>query len=103
MLLIFFILSLALSGLILLSGSRSLTKSLSLVFSALLIGITVHAWQNRGGTELTYFTYDSTAVLLLSVLAILTLPTVYHGFIYTREDTVKRYNIYHSEIGRAHV
>jgi len=96
MLLLFFILSLALSGASLLSGSRLLTRILTLVFAALLVGITVHAWFNRDGTELGYFTYDSTAVLLLSVLALLTLPTVYHGFIYTRDDTVKRYNIYHS-------
>lgn len=80
----------------LLSGSRPVTKVIALAFASMLIGITVHAWINIGNTELTYFTYDSTAVLLLSVLALLTLPTVYHGFIYTREDTVKRYNIYHS-------
>ncbi|MDX9729471.1 MAG: proton-conducting transporter membrane subunit [Bacteroidales bacterium] len=96
LLLIFFIVSLALSGLTLLSGSRGMTRVLTLVFSALLLAVTVHAWLSRGSTELTYFTYDSTAVLLLSVLALLTLPTVYHGFIYTRDDTVKRNNIYHS-------
>jgi len=96
MLLLFFILSLALSGVTLLSRNRGLTRAFALAFSALLIAITVHAWINRGNTELTWFTYDSTAVLLLSVLTLLTLPTVYHGFIYTRDDTVKRLNIYHS-------
>ena len=96
MLLLFFILSLALSGVTLLSRSRWLTRVFVLAFSSLLIAITVHAWINRGNTELTWFTYDSTAVLLLTVLALLTLPTVYHGLIYTRDDTVKRFNIYHS-------
>ncbi len=96
MLLLFFILSLALSGVTLLSRSRWMTRALVLAFSVLLIAITAHAWLNRDNTELTWFTYDSTAVLLLTVLALLTLPTVYHGLIYTRDDTVKRLNIYHS-------
>lgn len=85
-----------LSGMTLLSWSRAVTKAIALAFASILIAITVHAWINIGITELTYFTYDSTAVLLLTVLALLTLPTVYHGFIYTRDDTAKRYNIYHS-------
>lgn len=96
MLLLFFILSMVLSGMTLLSWSRAVTKAIALAFASILIAITVHAWINIGITELTYFTYDSTAVLLLTVLALLTLPTVYHGFIYTRDDTAKRYNIYHS-------
>jgi hydrogenase-4 component F len=29
-------------------------------------------------------------------MAVLTLPTVYHGFVYTREESVRRFNIYHS-------
>jgi len=96
MLLLFFIISLALSGATLLSRDRTVTKAIALAFAAMLIGVTVHAWISIGKTELTYFTYESTSVLLLSVLALLTMPTVVHGFIYTRDDTVKRYNIYHS-------
>ncbi len=96
MLLLFFILSIALSGATLLSRDRTVTKAIALAFAAMLIAVTVHAWINTGKTELIYFTYDSTAVLLLSVLALLTMPTVYHGFIYTRDDAVKKYNIYHS-------
>jgi hydrogenase-4 component F len=95
-LLFFFILSMLLSGVTLLSRSRVVTMSLTLAYAATLIALTLHAWMNRGSTELVYFTYDSTAVLLLSVLALLTLPTISHGFIYTRDDTAKRFNIYHS-------
>ncbi len=80
----------------LLSPGRLATRVLSLAFSAGLIALTIHAWINPGKTELAYFTFDSTAVLLLSVLALLTLPTLYHGFIYTRKDILKRYNIYHA-------
>ena len=96
MLLLFFICSIVMSGVILLSRGRVFTRIVTLVFSALLISLAVHGWINRGITEITYFTYDSTAVLLLSVMAVLTLPTVYHGFVYTREESVRRFNIYHS-------
>lgn len=96
MLLLFFIISLALSGAALLSRNRTVTKAFVLAFAAMLLAVMVHAYINIGKTELTYFTYESTSVLLLAVLALLTMPTVWHGFIYTRDDTVKRYNIYHS-------
>lgn len=96
MVLLFFILSIGLSAVALISPGRSFTRVLTLTFGVLLIALTVYGWMNRGSSELGYFTFDSTAVLLLTVLALLTLPTVYHGFIYTREDSVKRFNIYHS-------
>ncbi|HNR41072.1 MAG TPA: proton-conducting transporter membrane subunit [Bacteroidales bacterium] len=96
MLLIFFILSILLAGFALLSPGKAITKGIAVVFSASLIALAIHAWINTGSTELSYFTFDGTSVLLLSVLALLTLPTVYHGFIYTRYDTLKRFNIYHS-------
>lgn len=96
MLLIFFIVSVLLSAAMLLSPCRLVTRVLSLSFSAMLIALTIYVWINQGKTELAYFTFDSTAVLLLSVLALLTLPTLYHGFIYTRKDILERYNIYHS-------
>ncbi|HOS72752.1 MAG TPA: proton-conducting transporter membrane subunit [Bacteroidales bacterium] len=98
MLLFFFIGSVLLSASILLSPGRLVTRVLSLVFSALLIALTVYAWIHQGKTELAYFTFDSTAVLLLSVLALLTVPTLYHGFKYTRRDNLKTYNIYHSAL-----
>lgn len=79
-----------------LSGNRTMTRILTLGFALLLILFTVYAWFRLNETELTYFTYDSTAVLLLTVLTALTLPTIYHGFIYTSGDSTKKYNIYHS-------
>jgi hydrogenase-4 component F len=34
-------------------------------------------------------------VLLLSVLSIMTIPTIYHGFIYSSGDDTRKFNIYH--------
>jgi len=96
MLLLFFAISVFLGLAVFLSGSKTVTRILTLAYAVLLILFTVYAWIRMDTTELTYFTFDSTGVLLLSVLAVLTLPTVYHGFIYTSDDSVKRFNIYHS-------
>lgn len=96
MLLLFFIISVVLSAVIMLSPGKAFTRILTMAFAAMLTALTVHGWISRGSTELSYFTFDSTAVLLLSVLALLTLPTVYHGFIYTKDDSVRKFNIYHS-------
>jgi hydrogenase-4 component F len=95
-LLIFFVISVILSISAMLSRNRIMTRMLTLGFALLLILFTVYTWFRLDETELTWFTYDSTAVLLLTVLAVLTLPTIYHGFIYTKDDSTKRYNIYHS-------
>lgn len=96
MLLLFFIMSLVLSVVTLFSVNRSFTRTLALLFAALMIFLTAHAWMNIGKTELGWFTFDAAAVLLLSVLALLALPTIIHGFIYTAGDNLKKINIYHS-------
>lgn len=80
----------------LLFRNRNVTRVIALSYAVLLILFTIYAWTSLNQTELTYFTYDSTGVLLLTVLTILALPTVYHGFIYTSGDSTKRYNIFHA-------
>ena len=97
-LLLFFIISFSLIISILLFKSRALTKMLTVAYPLLLIWFTVYCWNNLIRTELSYFTFDSTGVLLLSVLALLSLPTIYHGFIYTAVDNIKKYNIYHAAL-----
>jgi len=62
------------------------------------IWFTIYCWINSGKTELIYFTFNSTGVLLLSLLSLILIPTVYHGFIYTSKDDTKKYNIYHSAL-----
>jgi hydrogenase-4 component F len=95
-LLLFFVISVLLSISAVLFRNGTVTRILTLAYAVVLILFTVYSWTSLNKTELSYFTYDSTGVLLLTVLAILTLPTIYHGFIYTSGDTDKRYNIYHS-------
>ena len=96
MLLLFFIISALLIASAFMFRNRAVTRILTLTHAVLLILFTAFAWTRLNETELAYFTFDSTGVLLLTVLAILSLPTIYHGFIYTTDDTTKRYNIYHA-------
>ena len=87
--LLFFTTAVIMSLLIILLKRRVLTKILSLLFAVFLIGFTFYSWQNLNRTEFSYFTFDSAGVLLLSILALLSIPTIYHGFIYTVDDDPK--------------
>lgn len=67
-------------------------------FTALHVGFSVYCWLHVGETELSYFTFDKAGVLLLSILSLLTISTVYHGFIYVKEEKPKQYAIYHTAL-----
>jgi hydrogenase-4 component F len=67
-------------------------------YAILHIALTIYCWLNLNLTELRYFNFNSTGVLLLSVLSVLTLPTLFHGFIYTSGDTTRKFNIYHASL-----
>ncbi len=97
-LLSFFILSILFSGLILLFRNKTATKILVIFFALLHISLTIYGFFNLNKTELAYFTFNSTGVLLLSILSILVIPVIYHGFIYAAGDEIKKYNIYHSAL-----
>lgn len=98
MLLLFFIISILISVSIVLFRNKIFTRIMTIAFALLLIWLTIFAWTNLNRTELAYFTFDSTGVLLLSVLALLAIPTIYHGFIYTTGNDVKKHSIYHASL-----
>jgi hydrogenase-4 component F len=83
---------------IVLFKNKTITKIMTISFVLLHIWLTLHCWTNLNKTELGYFTFNSLGVLLLSVLSFLTIPTVYHGFIYASKDDTKKYDIYHSAL-----
>jgi hydrogenase-4 component F len=95
MLLLFFITSGLVSVSIVLLKKRTITKILTIVFALMHIWLTLYSWIHLNDTELRYFTFNSTGVLLLSVLSLMTIPTIYHGFIYASGDDTRKFNIYH--------
>jgi hydrogenase-4 component F len=83
---------------IVLFKNKTITKTLTFGFVLLHILFTIYCWINLNKTELGYFTYNCPGVLLLAVLSLLTIPTVYHGFIYASGDDIKKYNVYHAAL-----
>ena len=83
---------------IVLLKNKTVTRIITIGFVLLHIWLTIHCWINLNKTELGYFTFSSLGVLLLAVLSLLTIPTVYHGFIYAKKDEAKKFNIYHSAL-----
>jgi hydrogenase-4 component F len=78
--------------------SKRVVKYLTVAFTVLHVLFTGFCWVHLGETVLDYFTFDALGVLLLSVLSLLTITTVYHGFIYVKEDSPRIYAIYHSAL-----
>jgi len=97
-LLAFFIISALMSIAIILLKNKTITKIITIAYVLLHIVFTAHCWINLNKIELVYFTFDSPGVLLLSVLSILTIPTIYHGFIYTANDNARINSIYHAAL-----
>ena len=96
--LLFFIISFLTGAIIMAFRSKVLTKCMVVLYIGLHLLFTVYGWYHLGGTEFFYFTFDRAGMLLLSVLSVLTITTVYHGFIYNRELDSKRYAIYHTAL-----
>src|SRR5674536_156184 len=69
-----------------------MTLLLFFIISALM-SIAIVLLKNKTVTRII-----TIGVLLLAVLSLLTIPTVYHGFIYAKKDEAKKFNIYHSAL-----
>lgn len=97
-LILFFSLSALLGLLTGLTRSKPLTRTLTILYSAVHLAFTSFAWIHKGETALGYFTFDPLGLLLLSVLSILAVTTIYHGFIYVKQDPPRIYSIYHAAL-----
>lgn len=78
--------------------SKSLARGLTIGYTLLHIAFTVFGWLHLNETVLDYFTFDPLGVLLLSVLSLLSVTTVYHGFIYLKDANPRVYAIYHAAL-----
>lgn len=94
----FFIISALMSITIVLLKNKTVTIIITIAYAILHIIFSGYCWVNLNKIELAYFTFDSPGVLLLSVLSVLTIPTIYHGFIYTSNDNARIHAIYHAAL-----
>jgi len=97
-LIIFFILTGIMATVTGLVHSKPLARILTILFTIMHLFFTAFCWLHLGETALGFFTFDPLGVLLLSVLSILTITTVYHGFIYVKDDIPRTYSIYHAAL-----
>jgi len=65
-----------------LNRNKTITFILLGLFLILQGALTIHGYLNLHLTELSYFTYDSLAVLLLCTLSIISIPGIIHSHIY---------------------
>lgn len=69
-----------------LSRKKAITFILLGIFMILQGALTVHAYLSIHSTELSYFTYDSLAVLLLLTLTIIAIPAIFHSHLYLQDQ-----------------
>jgi len=69
-----------------LNRNKIITFALLGLFLILQGALTFHAYFNFHATELSYFTYDSLAVLLLFTLGIIAIPAIIHSHIYLEDQ-----------------
>lgn len=77
---------------------KSWVRAVTIGFTLLHVAFTGFGWLNLNKTILNYFTFDPLGMLLLSILSLLTITTVYHGFIYVRDASPSVYSIYHAAL-----
>ena len=94
----FFIVS-ALTGLAVgLIKSKPLVRALTIFYATVHVAFSGYGWMHQGETVLEYFTFDPLGLLLLSILSILSITTIYHGFIYVKDAAPHVYSIYHAAL-----
>ncbi len=88
------------SGLLFFNRDRVLNYLLVTCFLLLQIGFTVYECLHINRTELNYFTADSLAILLLLTLTIISIPAMYHSYVYlkNKQDSPKNRAIYFAAI-----
>jgi hydrogenase-4 component F len=86
----------AISSLLFFNRKRVLNYLLVIIFLILQIGFTVYEYVHLDKTELNYFTADALGVLLLGTLCIISIPAMYHSYIYlkTKQDNPRHRAIY---------
>ncbi|MDP4209827.1 MAG: proton-conducting transporter membrane subunit [Bacteroidota bacterium] len=96
MILYYFIASILIIAGALLSRNKTLTALLAGGFIAGQAVFTAYMLDNRNLTELGYFTFDSTAIILMILLSVLSIATFYHGLVYLKDEQTENFNIYHA-------
>ena len=90
----------AVAGLILINRKTLFNNILIILFGLLQVGFTIYACSNYKNTVLQYFTFDSLGLLLLMTLSIISIPALFHSYLYIsrHDETPQSRSIYFSAI-----
>jgi hydrogenase-4 component F len=97
---IYLICAFVIAGLVFANRKIVFNNILIILFSAIQISFTVYAGFNYKGIVLQYFTFDSLGLLLLITLTIITIPALFHSYLYIKrhDETPQSRAIYFSAI-----
>ena len=90
----FFIISVVLVGLMLSIRKPLACKVLSGLFIINLIALLVRVYASKGQTELAYFTFDGTAIIMLSLMVAVAIPAYIHSFYYLTHESDRGIPLY---------
>lgn len=90
----FFIISVVLIGLMLSVRKPSLSKLLSGAFVLNLIVLLIHAFASKGRMDLGYFSFDGTAIIMLTLLVIVAIPAYIHSYYYLTHESKRGIPLY---------
>ncbi len=96
MILYYFIISIALSLLVLFIHNKKVTITATLLFLANQGLLTCWVDTNINSTELGFFTFDSLGALFLTLLTLVASASFYHGLKYFRNRITHRFFYYHA-------
>ena len=84
------------SGSLFFNRNRILNYLLVVSFLLLQTGFTIYEYLHINTTELNYFSADALAILLLITLTIISIPAMYHSYVYlrTKQDNPRHRAIY---------
>ena len=81
---IYLITAFAIAGLLFANRNIKVNYALVILFGLLQTGFTVYACYSYKSTTLEYFTFDSLGLLLLITLSIITIPALFHSYLYIK-------------------
>lgn len=81
---IYLISAFVIAGLIFANRNSLINNILIIIFGILQISFTIYACYHYRSNVLIYFTFDSLGLLLLMTLSIITIPALFHSYLYIR-------------------
>ncbi|HEY6063740.1 MAG TPA: proton-conducting transporter membrane subunit [Chitinophagaceae bacterium] len=88
------------SGLVFFNRNRVVNYLLVICFLLLQTGFTIYEYFHINTAELNYFSADSLGILLLITLTVISIPAVYHSYVYlgSKQDNPRHTAIYFGSI-----